>query len=42
MDYASQVAFGENGEVTLTGELLSQMEKEIGKYFSAVSLGRRD
>ena len=32
--YASKVAFGVCGEVTPTGESLSQMVKEIGKSFS--------
>jgi len=30
------VAFGEFGEVTLTGESLSQMRKENGKCFSNI------
>jgi len=37
--YTGQVAFGKFGEVTLTGESLSQMEKENGKYFYSDDFG---
>jgi hypothetical protein len=40
--YASQVAFRNIGEVTPTGESLSQMQKEIGKCFSDISFERAD
>jgi|GEM_PF-6676548 hypothetical protein len=31
-----------HGEVTLTGESLSQIKKELGKYFSIVGFSRID